>query len=221
MFGKIFLSGGGDGKTTFEIDEIFFDEIKKILYIPVAKRNNYRKCKEWLADAIKQHKKIEIDMLTDLAKSPKLENYDAVYIGGGNTFKLLKEIKDSNFGDKLLKYLSNGGTIYGGSAGAIIFGKSINTALICDIPDTNYVRLKDTKGFNKLKGHDVQVHYTNGQLKKNQKYSKKTKTTIIAIPEGSALLVENGKYKIIGTKSITVITKNSARDFKPDELISL
>ena len=221
MSGKLFLSGGGSGKTTFEIDEIFLKKINKILYIPLAKRNNCKKCKEWIVEAMNQHKKIKIDMLIDLSKYVNLEDYDAVYLGGGNTFKLLKEIKDSNFGAKLLKYFNEGGTIYGGSAGAIIFGNDINTALICDIPDKNYVRLKDTSGFKKLKGYDIQVHYTKGQLKKNQEYSKKTETPIIAIPEGSALLVENKRYKVIGTKSIVIITKNSVKEFKPRELLNL
>jgi len=49
-----------------------------------------------------------------------LQKYDTVYIGGGDTFKLLKLIRESGFDEKLLRYYKSGGAIYGGSAGAII-----------------------------------------------------------------------------------------------------
>jgi len=39
MVGRLFLSGGGDGKQTFEVDEIFLKDIRNILYVPVAWKN--------------------------------------------------------------------------------------------------------------------------------------------------------------------------------------
>ena len=222
MTGKLFLCGGGEDAQTFEVDEKFLYEVKKILYVPIAwKGGDFESCRKWFINAMGQHKKVEIDMLTDLTKSPDLRNYDAVYIGGGNTFKLLKEIRESGFDEKLLRYYKSGGTIYGGSAGAIIWGRDINIASICADADVNDVNLRNTGGFDKLNGHDIQCHYENSQLKENQDFIRKTKAPIIAIPEESALLVEDGKYGVIGTKSITLITEKTSKSFKPNSEFSL
>ena len=224
MTGKLFLSGGGNEKQTYGIDEFLLKDVKKILYIPVAwKNNDFESCRNWFTNMIHKHKKqgIGIDMLTDLTKTPSLQNYDAVYIGGGNTFKLLKLIKESKFDKRLSEYYDNGGKIYGGSAGAIIWGRDINIALICADADVNDVNLKNTSGFDKLNGHDIQCHYENSQLKENQDFVRKTKAPMIAIPEESALLVEDGKYRVIGTKSLTLITEKTSKSFKPNSEFSL
>jgi len=224
MSGKVFLSGGGNEKQTYGIDEFLLKNVKKILYIPIAWKNeDFESCKSWFTNMIHQHKKseIKIDMIINLKDSPNLNDYGAIYIGGGNTFKLLKKIKESGFDRRLIEYYKNGGKIFGSSAGAIIFGKDINIALICDDADVNDVILKNTKGFNIINGYDLQVHYNNSQLAEHKKYILKTKNPIIAIPEKSALLVENGKYKVIGTKPITVITSNSSKNFSPNSEIIL
>ena len=221
MIGKLILSGGGDEKQTFEVDEIFLKGVKKILYIPVAwKNNDFEACKEWFTNAMQQHKRVDMEMLTNLTKSPNLNDYDAVYIGGGNTFKLLKKIRDSKFDRKLVQYYNNGGIVYGGSAGAIILGRDINIALLCDDADTNDVNLKNTKGFDKVKGYDIQCHYNDSQLREHQEFIRKTKRHIVAIPEESALLIEEDAYKVIGLKPITIITQNASKKFKPKTNIS-
>jgi len=54
---------------------------------------------------------------------------ETIYIGGGNTFKLLKELKESGFDKELLKFIKEGKPVYGGSAGALILGKNILTKM--------------------------------------------------------------------------------------------
>lgn len=216
MKGKIFLSGGGGFKQTYDFDKLFLKNLKSIIYIPIAwKNNNFKGCLKWFKGFLKAHKShVNVTMIVNLKNKINLKNYDAVYIGGGNTFKLLKKIKESKFDKQLLNYYKSGGIIYGGSAGAIIWGKDIGAALICKDADVNEVRLKNTKGLNLLKGLDIQCHFENNQLKEHIKFIKKTKRSVIAIPEESALLVENNKYKVVGTKPITLITKNKIKKYK-------
>lgn len=221
MKGRLFLSGGGNQKQTYALDEIFSKGIKKILYIPVAwKNNDFESCLKWFNHMLSLHKKkAEVKMLIDLNEKVDLEDYDAVYIGGGNTFKLLKKIKESKFNKKLLDYYKKGGTIYGGSAGAIIQGADIKTALLCKDKDVNNVGLKNTSGLNLINNFDIQCHFEDNQLKEHQEYIKKTKREIIAIPEESALLVENKKLKVIGIKPITIITKKGSKKYQVGETI--
>jgi dipeptidase E len=222
MKGRLFLAGGGNEKRSFGVDEIFLKEVSKILYVPLAwPGDNFGGCLKWFTSAMSMHKQIEIEMLTDPQKDVELQNQDAVYVGGGNTFKLLKSIREGGFGKKLLDYHNSGGTVYGGSAGALIWGADINIAKICADADANQVGLKDTSGFDALHGLDVQCHYLPDQLTKHQKYIRESGRSVVAIPEESALLLEDGRMMVIGSKPITLITKIWSREYDVNEEIKL
>ncbi len=219
MAGKIFLSGGGHERHTFELDEVFLEGVNSILYIPIAWANeDFGSCLRWLTNAISQHRdNVKIEMLTDLNKDVNLGDYDAVYIGGGNTFKLLKKIRESRFDRKLLDYHAAGGTIYGGSAGAMIWGRDISIGLICSDVDVNEVGLTDTRGFDVLKGMDVQCHYRSDELEVNWRYVAQNGRNVVALPNESGLLLENGKITVLGTKPVSLITKSGSTEYRPNQ----
>ena len=136
-------------------------------------------------------------------------DYSAIFIGGGNTFKLLKGIKDSGAFDKIKEYIENDGIVYGGSAGAIIFGYDINS---CISMDDNNVGLEDTKGFNVLNGKSIFAHYTNKSHKltdeENDAIEKKYTDSmidfskriggVIALPEEDSILINGNSMEVIG-----------------------
>jgi len=125
-----------------------------------------------------------------------LQQYTAIFIGGGNTFKLLKEIKDSRFDEKLLEYLNHGGFVYGGSAGAIIFGKTIKSAEYADI---NNVGLTDLSGFNLIGGKDIFCHYSAN----DNEFIKNYDNDLYILYEESGLFVEHNKIKSVGKPYLT------------------
>jgi len=221
MTGKLILSGGGNEKQTYLLDEVFLKNVNKILYIPLAwKNDDFESCLKWFRCMISQHKKVKVDMLADLSKEVNLQNYDAVYIGGGNTFKLLKKIKNYRFDKKLIEYCNNGGVIYGGSAGAIIIGKDIKIALICKDKDANKVKLKDTKGLNLAKDYYIQCHFEDSQIEEHKKFIGKSKKKIIAIPEESSIFIENDRLKVVGLKPITIIAKSQIKKYEVGKTIN-
>ena len=63
----------------------------------------YPSCYEWIKDELKGVDVPNIDMVVSGADlfNKNLENYSALFIGGGNTFKLLKDLKDSGSFEKL------------------------------------------------------------------------------------------------------------------------
>ena len=150
---KLLLSGGGDPEQVVELDKIFAENVKegKVLYIPVAMdKIPYDDCLNWFKSTYKEYGITDIDMCVDLNEITNLNQYKGIFIGGGNTFKLLNEIKKSNFDVKLKQYLNTDGFVYGGSAGAIIFGNSIDTAIHAD---DNYLNLENFDGLNILNNH--------------------------------------------------------------------
>lgn len=187
---------GGTGKNNEkELVDLFLKKVKgKILYIPIAMENKaYGKCYEWVTKAFPNR---EIDMLVDFKmQHVNLSDFSGILIGGGNTFKLLKELKESGFDKKLMNFK---GVIYGGSAGTIIWGKTIGTASFGTLKDKNKVKLKDLKGMNKVKGYDLQCHYYEKEKKLVEDYVKKNKTPVIALPDDCGVYVKDGKIKEIG-----------------------
>jgi dipeptidase E len=122
----LILSGGGDPENVVPIDTFFSEQVDKdrtVLYIPVAMEEScftYKECYTWFKNTYGQYGITNIRMCIDLKEElSDLSEYAAVFIGGGNTFKLLKIIKESNFDQKLIRYLQNGGLVYGSSADSV------------------------------------------------------------------------------------------------------
>lgn len=207
---KLLLCGGGSGEKTILANAKFneiIDHSKKLLYIPLAMdKERYPSCIEWLKNEMKDVSVKDIEMITDAKQicEKNLEDYCAIFIGGGNTFKLLKELKESGAFDFLTEYIKNDGIVYGCSAGAIIFGKDIESCLYMD---PNDVKLKDTRGFDALDGLSFTAHYTNKNEEKTKiatdylmKYSKE-KEAIYALPEEDTIYIDGEKKVFIGTKN--------------------
>lgn len=205
---KVFLNGGGCGRQTAAAVKRFngvIDHTKPLLYIPLAmEQERYPGCYEWIQDELREVDVPSIEMVTsadELARKD-LGGYCAAFIGGGNTFKLLYELKESGAFDQIKSYLEDGGVAFGGSAGAIIFGQGLES---CVQEDRNDVGLQDMSGFDVLNGISLLCHYTNGT---EEKYRESTayltelskRLTVIALPEEDTLFVNGDEVEVIGTK---------------------
>lgn len=214
---RLFLNGGGCGKQTIltykEINKII-NHSKLVLYVPLAMdeiNHPYDSCYEWIKEKISMIDIPNIEMVRTFEElaNKNFNKYSLIYIGGGNTYKLLNGIKTTNTFNKLKKYLQNDGIIYGGSAGSVIFGKDIN---IIKVMDNNVVGIKDTSGLNYLNGMSLFVHYTNYKSKYTEEENKKlmekytnfiidyTKENgkVIAIPEEDTIFFDDKHIRVIG-----------------------
>ena len=206
---KLLLSGGGTSEKTILVNKKFneiIDHTKPLLFIPLARYSTkYPSSIEWIKNELKNVDIPDIEMITkaDEICNKDLNNYCGIFIGGGNTFKLLSELKECDAFNILKDYIKNGGIVYGCSAGAIIFGYDISS---CLYNDSNDVNLKDTKGFNILNGKSITAHYTNKNEEKTKlatdyliEYTKNNEE-VYALPEEDTIYVNDNKIKIIGTK---------------------
>lgn len=206
---KLMLNGGGDGdsvKTARELLNSLIDHNKKILYIPLAwPDSTYSGCLEFMTNELADIDKTGIDMVksTDELMSKKFTDYACIYIGGGNTYKLLKDLKDSGAFDKINNYLINdNGIVYGGSAGAIIFGRDLDS---CNTDDENEVGLIDNTGLDKINGYSLLCHYTSREperteLSRNYLIELSKIKPVYAIPEEDTIYIDNGNIEFIGTR---------------------
>lgn len=206
---KLILNGGGDGKQVENARQLLnsiIDHSKKILYIPLAwPDNTFSGCLEFMTNELADVECCGIEMI----KSPEeillkdLNNYACIYIGGGNTYKLLSLLKSSGAFEKIRNYLiSDNGIVYGGSAGAIIFGKDLDS---CNTDDENEVGLVNNSGFDLINGYSLLCHYTSRdeertELSKKYLLELSKIKPIYAIPEEDTIFINDGKIEFLGSR---------------------
>ncbi|MFT7644921.1 MAG: dipeptidase E [Candidatus Paceibacteria bacterium] len=211
MSKRIFLGGGGDENQAKEIDNLYGKTIgngAKVLYIPIAwsKPEQFNSCLNWFKNAYARFD-FEIEMLTDLndVDYDFLDKFDSIYIGGGNTFALLKIIRETNFSDLLNRFIDSGKAVYGGSAGAIVLGKDISTAFIGNCTDENIVQITDFLGLGVASGYSIKCHYEE-EKEAVEEFSMTNNTSVLAISETGGVFIEGDKLTLVG--DVEVIKKD-------------
>ena len=218
---KLFLSGGS--KEAFILDKKFIESINKskpMLYIPIAmntKIHPYSECFEWIKKYFSEFNFSNIEMITNLKEIKKedLNKFGSVYIGGGNTPYLLKELKETGFYEHLKYLIERNIPIAGGSAGAIIFAKTIIPSLSVD---ENKVGLKNFNALNKIQDYDLDAHYETSMDKEIRRYMKEYGIRkVIALPDYCGIYVNNEKMTIFGEHSAFIFDSNGKRKVKNGE----
>ena len=212
---KIFLNGGGADIQTIDVyrrlNQII-DKSKPCLYIPLAMaQEKYDSCYEWIRGELKSIDVPNIGMVRSAEElsTKNLNDYSFLFIGGGNTFKLLHDLKKCVAFENILDYINNNGIVFGGSAGAIIFGKDLEA---CKIADKNEVDLKDINGFDILNGISLLCHYTNQTPEKDEKSKQyllelSKYRTSVALPEETTLYINDNDIEVIGSKPYYIFDK--------------
>lgn len=216
--GELLLAGGGDENDSWLLDERLVNEIGRdatMGYVPVAMPPEYYpESVEWITKTFGMHGFSDIETWSDLEdlNASNLESVSAVYIGGGNTYRLLDELRQTETDQQLREFVASGGYLYGGSAGAIICGETIETT-----PDANRVGLTDTTGLMFLTDIDIWCHYAEKDDPEIFDYVTETDRTVIAIPEQSGVSVTANRCRVIGYAPVSVFANGVKRIISPDE----
>ncbi len=202
---KVFICGGGSGKQTVRalhrLNEVI-NHALPCLYIPLAmEEEQYDSCYQWITGELSGIEIPGIEMVRSAEELARkhLADYSFLFIGGGNTFKLLYDIKRVSMFEPIRAYLQNGGVAFGGSAGAIIFGEDLES---CALDDDNDVGLKDTEGFDVMEGISFLCHFTNRlpeHDRKSEAYLLKISEhrKVYALPEEDTLFVHDSQVEAI------------------------
>jgi len=184
-------------KAVIPIDKYFASVVdlrKTVLYIPIAMETHiisYEDCFEWFKRTYGAYGISNVELCVDLKTISLDSRYGAAYVGGGNTFKLLHEIKHSDFAEQIRSYLKLGGVLYGGSAGAIVCGKTIETA---SHADENNVGITDLAGLDLLDGYDVFCHYNPAEH--DSIIANLNRNLYLLFEESGLIVSDSGTYSI-------------------------
>lgn len=198
----ILTSAGLSNKTIinkfYEILDKQISEVK-VLFIPTAARcqeelGYAKKSKLELIDlGIDEGNIIEYNLDIDISFM-ELNEYDILYVCGGNTFYLLHKIREMKFDEKIRNAVESGLIYIGVSAGSIVAGPTIETALPFD---ENDIGIENFKGMNFI--HDIIIpHYNEKRAKIVDGFRKTMKNNIITITDNQALFVYEDNCQIIG-----------------------
>ena len=117
-----------------------------------------------------------------------LSLYDMIYMMGGNTFYLLKKIRDTKFDIKLKEAIEKGTIYIGSSAGSIILGNTIELALAYD---ENQVNLRDFTGLKVIDG--IIFPHANKRQEFIKENKNKYKDKIYLIYDEHGIIIVNDK----------------------------
>lgn len=146
---------------------------------------------------------LDLDGKNEAELEKILMTKELVFVEGGNTYYLMKSIRESGF-EKVIKKLLSKGLIYmGGSAGAYVACPTIEMAGLRHQDKYNHFGVTDLTGMN-LVPFLLTVHYKpeHHDLLK-EKISQASRPVRILTDE-QALFVKDGEVELIGGPEITL-----------------
>jgi len=142
--------------------------------------------------------KIDLENFKGRKLEQRLNGVDVIYVGGGNSFRLLSTMRKSGFAKLVPKLLDHGKLYIGSSAGSYVTCPTIEQAIWKHKnSDINVVGLKDLTGLN-LVPFLVTAHFIEKYRSIIKAEEKQTKYPIVALRNTPAILVSGKKYKVIG-----------------------
>lgn len=139
-----------------------------------------------------------------------IEKADAIFIGGGNTFRLLKALQDLEFLEPIRRKVKDGVPYIGSSAGSNVAGPTIKTTK--DMP------IVQPQSFDSLGLVPFQIsphfqdpdpsstHMGETQEERILQFLEENETPVVGIREGALLICESG--------AVTLKGENGARVFR-------
>ena len=135
----------------------------------------------------------------------------AIFVGGGNTFRLLKTLYELKLLDVIRERVRSGVRYVGSSAGSNIAGPTIKT--------TNDMPIVQPPSFDALNLFPFQInpHYVDpapgtthmGETREERimQFLEENDTTVIGLREGAMLRIENGSTNLVGIAGARIFRK--------------
>lgn len=191
----------------------FLGDVKQVLFVPYAlhDRDGYA------AQAHKRFASMDCELNSiHQAKDPKttVESAPALFIGGGNTFRLLNQLYEQELLDVIRRRVGEGMLYVGSSAGSNVAAPTIKT--------TNDMPIVEPPSFDALGLVSFQInpHYLDpdptskhkGETREERilQFLEENSTPVIGLREGTMLRVEDGRTVLKGTTSARIFRRGMA-----------
>ena len=188
----------------------FLGDAKRVLFVPYAlfDRDKYA------GTAQQRFQKMGYELTSvHTAANPvaAVNETEAIFIGGGNTFRLLKALYDFELIEAIRKRVSNGMPYIGSSAGSNVAAPTIKT--------TNDMPIVEPPSFSALGLVSFQInpHYLDpdpnskhmGETREERivQFLEENDTPVVGLREGALLRIENGETILRGSTGARIFRK--------------
>jgi len=131
------------------------------------------------------------------------DQFDLIFVGGGNTFRLLDHIRRNGFTEPAREFWLAGGDYYGGSAGAVLACQSIE---IAEGHDANEPGLQELSALGLLAGVSVLPHFTDDQLPAARQWAVDHDAVVWGVSESIGLQCRESRASVIGVGQLARIS---------------
>ncbi|MBV9494610.1 MAG: dipeptidase PepE [Acidobacteria bacterium] len=183
----------------------FFAGRRRIAFVPFALAD-HAGYTQTVADRFRA-----IDPTFDVQQIDDLKDAEGIFIGGGNTFRLLKTLYERNLLQKIRDAVRNGVPYMGSSAGTVISAPTMRTTN--DMPIVEPPSL-DSFGFVDFQ---INCHYLDpdpggthkGETREERilQFHEENATPVVGIREGTLLRVEDGSATLLGIANARVFRR--------------
>ena len=199
----LILTSSGKFITANNIDNFLPKKITdcKIAYITTASKkvfdDTYMKDHRQKMDELNfSYTEIDIAVLSENELKKALDGHEIVFVEGGNTFYLLKSIRDSGF-EKIIRDLIPKGVVYiGSSAGSYVTCPSI---IMSTFSERGFDRcgITDFTAMN-LVPFLMKAHYVPEMKKRLEKNFSNLNYPLRILNDNQALLIQDEKVQLLG-----------------------
>lgn len=193
-----------------EIRDFLGDDVKRILFVPYALHDR----DTYAATAQQRFAKMGYELSSiHTAADPvrAVEDTDVLFIGGGNTFRLLKALYDFSLLDPIRRRVAGGMPYIGSSAGSNVAAPTIKT--------TNDMPIVQPPSFDALGlvWFQINPHYLDpdknsthmGETREQRllQFLEEDSTPVAALREGAMLRLENGVTILKGSSGARIFRR--------------
>jgi dipeptidase E len=210
---RLFLNGGGDAPDSAPVDRAFVSALGDgpVLYWPFARApETYPACETWFRELMSGLgvSRIEMWREPDIARS--LARYGGLYIGGGDTYRLIDSLRTTGFDRLLVDAIHGGLPVFGGSAGAIIFGADIATWVADGVERPS---VETARGLDLLDGYSVWAEYEERDRDATQAWLTSRGSPLLGLGCAAGIVVKDGAMHACGREPVVRIDASGIAAF--------
>ena len=225
LFVTIFLGGGGDAAQSEILDRYFAAALAPgpVVYVPtaLAQSPHFEKAEAWFRATYAPFGITDVVVWESLdgKNLGDVSGVAAVYLGGGDTYYLLSELRRTGLLAQVTAAAASGLVVYGGSAGAIVLGADTTTGAVAGDPDL--IGVTDHRGADAVHGWSVSCHYDQRHDESLLEWCATADAKVIALSEDSGAAASAGQLRSLGTSPVLLFSADGIARLEPGDDFSL